>query len=472
MSDDSSEQIARHLRSLTATASPGSKLPSTRDLAARFGAGPVTVQRALAMVVADGLVETRPGRGTFVRARPTQRRGAEVAWQTAALGPRRDGASPVGSTLRQVSHDTIAMHSGYPDESLLPIREVSAALGRVARRSECYRRPPIAGIPELRRWFADELSATDSPGSAPAESWHSADVMVASGGQAALAAAFRALAAPGEPIVMESPTYWGAIGAARQAGLVIVPVPRSDGAPRADDLDAALTSSGARVFYAQPNHANPTGDRWDAGQRSAILDVITAHRAFLVEDDWAHDLGIDEPVRPLAVADRDGHVVYVRSLTKSMSPSMRVAGILARGPARVRIEQALAHSDLFVSPILQWAALEVVSRPAWRTHRKTLARALGDRRDALLAALREAGFDPRRPAGGLHLWVDLGVGRAGDAPPDADAVVGRALTKGLAISPGTEWFPAEPTGLFVRLTYSAVTPDRYDDAVRILSESL
>ncbi|OPX16598.1 PLP-dependent aminotransferase family protein, partial [Gordonia sp. i37] len=333
-------------------------------------------------------------------------------------------------------------------------------------------RPPIAGIPELRRWFAGELSHTDSSGSAPAESWHSADVMVASGGQAALAAAFRALAAPGEAIVMESPTYWGAIGAARQAGLVIVPVPRSDGAPRADDLDAALTSSGARVFYAQPNHANPTGDRWDAGQRSAILDVITAHRAFLVEDDWAHDLGIDEPVRPLAVADRDGHVVYVRSLTKSMSPSMRVAGILARGPARVRIEQALAHSDLFVSPILQWAALDVVSRPAWRTHRKTLARALGDRRDALLAALRGAGFDPRRPAGGLHLWVDLGVGRAGDALPDADTVVARALTKGLAISPGAEWFPAEPTGLFVRLTYSAVTPDRYDDAVRILSESL
>jgi DNA-binding transcriptional MocR family regulator len=470
MSDDSSDRIVRHLRSLAASATPGTRLPSTREIAAKFGAGPVTVQRALAILVADGVVDTRPGLGTFVRARPAAGRGADVAWQTAALGPRRSGASPVGSTLRQVPHDTIAMHSGYPDASLLPRREVAAALGRAARREESYRRPPVAGLPELRAWFAGEVSEAGSDGGS---AWHESEVMIASGGQAALAASFRALAAPGEPIVMESPTYWGAIGAARQAGLVIVPVPRVDGAPSAADLDAAFASSGARLFYAQPNFANPTGDQWDARQRAEILDVVAAHRAFVIDDDWAHDFGIDRTARPLAAADVDGHVVYIRSLTKSMSLTMRVAAVMARGPARLRIEQALAHSDLFVSPILQAAALDVVSRPAWRRHVKALSRGLGERRDALVGALRSAGFDVTPPGGGLHLWVRLdGMGDAGATVPDPDVVAARALAAGLAISSGGEWFPAEPNGSFVRLTYGATGVERYDEAVRILVESL
>lgn len=472
------------------SATPGTKLPSTRELASQFGAGPVTVQRAVTSLVADGVVETRPGRGTFVRARRSPSSGAEVAWQTAALGPMRSVTSPVGTALRQVPHDTIAMHSGYPDPSLLPMREVEAALTRAARREQSYRRPPVAGLPELRSWFADELCA------AGGSTWHESEVMIASGGQAALAAAFRGLAAPGEPIVMESPTYWGAIGAARQAGLVIVPVPRVDGAPRPADLDTVFATTGARLFYAQPNFANPTGDRWDDKQRNDILDTVVAHRAFVIEDDWAHDFGIDVEARPLAAAEHDGHVVYIRSLTKSVSLSMRVAAVAARGPARLRIEQSLAHSDLFVSPVLQAAALDVVTRPSWRSHRKALALGLGERRDALLQALRSAGFDAQRPAGGLHLWVGLdgsgengsgengsgengsGVNASGEngsgpsGPVDPEVVAARVLAAGLAISPGGEWFPAEPTGAYVRLTYAATDPGRYGEAVAILAAAL
>ena len=467
MFDDSSSRIAQHLRLLAESEQPGSRLPSTRALAKQFGAGPVTVQRALAALVADGIVETRSGEGTFVASRRSASR-RDIGWQTAALGPERSGIPATGSTLRMVPHDTIAMHGGYPDDELLPQEPVAAAVRRVSRRAEAFTRPPVAGVPELRRWFVSELAGVEGG----AGGWRDSDVVITSGGQAALAATMRAIAAPGEAIVMESPTYWGAIAAARQAGLVIVPVARTGGAPSAVDLDTAFATSGARVFYAQPNYANPTGEQWSAQQRAEVLDVVAAHRAFVVEDDWAHDFGIDTVPRTLVSADENGHVIYLRSLTKSMSSSIRVAAVMARGPVRQRIESALALSDLYVSPILQLAALDVVTRPAWRTSLQRLRRGLGVRRDALLDALRaEPSLTATTPPGGLHLWVRLPDVGAGDVPTDPDVVAARALARGLSVVAGREWFPAEPTGPYVRLSYAAAGPDRYTEAVEILAGS-
>ncbi|MFW0795379.1 PLP-dependent aminotransferase family protein [Gordonia sp. CPCC 205515] len=467
MSDDSSTRIARHLRSLAAAADAGTKLPSTRALAERFGAGPVTVQRALAQLVAEGVVETRSGAGTFVRKRQAAVAPVDVSWQTAALGPERPGMPTIGSSMRQIPHDSIAMHSGYPEAELMPLKEVRSGFARIARRDDAFTRPPTAGLPDLRRWFVDDLGA---------DGWRDTDAVITSGGQAALAATFRALTTPGDAIVMESPTYWGAIAAARQAGLVIVPVPRTDGAPSASDLDDALASSGARLAYAQPTFANPTGDVWSPTQRDAVLAVARDHRAFVVEDDWAHDFAMDGPApAPLISTDRDGHVIYIRSLTKSLSLSVRVAALIARGPARARIENALTVSDLYVAPVLQAVALDVVSRPAWRTHLTRLGRALQGRRDALVGALA-AGAPMIEvtsvPRGGLNLWASLPAYAADGNPTDPDVVAARALSAGLSIAPGSEWFPAEATGPFVRLNYAAAGPDRYDEAVGILLRSL
>jgi DNA-binding transcriptional MocR family regulator len=90
---------------------------------------------------------------------------------------------------------------------------------------------------------------------------------------------------------MESPTYWGAILAAQQAGVRIVPLPSGPAGPDPVELARAFEETGARVFYAQPNYANPTGTQWPAALHGQVLDVC-AHGAFLVEDDWAHDFGI------------------------------------------------------------------------------------------------------------------------------------------------------------------------------------
>jgi DNA-binding transcriptional MocR family regulator len=463
--DSSAERLREALAAEVVAGAPaGDRLPSTREIARRWRVSPVTVQRAIAQLVAEGRVETRPGSGNFVRqARPAA--PVDLGWQTTALGPGRGDTSAYGWTLRPTPEDGVNLHGSYPAEELLPARAVRSALARAARSAAAVERPPPAGIPELREWFARELAdATPAGIAAPTGT----DTVVVSGGQSALASVFRALAAPGDAVVMESPTYWGAIAAARHAGLRIVPLARSGNAVTPAALDEALASSRARLFSAQPHIANPSGETWTHAEGDALLDVVRAHGAFMVEDDWGHDLAFDGPTVPVATRDRDGHVVHIRSLTKSVSPALRVAGVTARGPARARIAADRTIDELYVSAVLQRAALDVLSAPGRAAHLRGTREALRARRDALAGHIRNLlpdGVLGPLPAGGLNLWLRFQVASARD-------LAELCARRGVGVSPGDEWFPAEPPAAFLRLNYSGPDAARFEEAVRAIAAAV
>jgi DNA-binding transcriptional MocR family regulator len=425
----------------------------------------VTVQRAVRLLVAEGLVETRPGAGNFIRhARPAAR--ADYGWQTTALGPARIDRAAIGSTLLPSPDGVISLRESYPSDDLLPVRAVRSALSRAAASRAAVDRPPPAGLPELRAWFARELARlTPHDGDAPT----GADVLVVPGGQSALSSTFRALAAPGEAVVMEAPTFWGAIAAARLAELRIVPVAREGDAVAPAVLDDALAGSRAKLFYAQPRFANPSGEAWSGAEAAATMEVLASHGAYLVEDDWAHDFALEGRFAPVASRDRDGRVIYIRSLTKSVSPALRVAAVVARGPARARIETDRTINDLYVSAVLQAAALEVVSAPGRAAHLRSAQTQLRARRDDLARLVTRhlpEGALTRVPAGGLNLWLRLPAGAA------ATEVAERCALAGLLVSPGDEWFPTEPTGPFLRLNYAGPDPARFEEAIRLLARQL
>jgi DNA-binding transcriptional MocR family regulator len=465
MSDDSSARIVAGLRAWITQAPPGARVPSNRALMAQYGASPVTVQKAMRTLGALGLVESRPGVGTFVRAARTAR-APGYGWQTAALGAPRARIPTLSSALRSGSPDTIDLHGGYPDRTLLPERLVRSALARAARGAAALARSDTTGLPELRAWFATELAEATRPGVTPPAA---RDVVVVPGSQSGLSSIFRALVGFGRPVLLESPTYWGAILAAAQAGVRAVPVPSGPDGPDPAELARAFDETGARVLYAQPNHANPTGAQWTGERAEQVLEVVRARGAFLVEDDWAHDLGIDGAVHPLAAQDDAGHVIYLRSLTKSVSPSVRVAAVVARGPARDRVLADRGAESMYVSDLLQAAALDVVTQRGWHTHLRGLGQQLRARRDLLVDSLAEHVPDARLdhvPRGGLHLWARLPDGT------DLDRLVRDCEADGVLIAPGSEWFPAEPAGPYVRLNYTGPAPERFPDGARVLGRAL
>jgi len=441
-------RITEEVRALAEAGAPGERLPSVRELMSRYGAGPATVQKALSKLVGEGLVEARPGRGSFVAPRVgVVRAGGDLGWQAVALGERTVSAEGLEELLAVPEAGGIPLTAGYLPEDLQPTALLAGAMARAARRPGSWGRIPVEGIEGLRSFLAREVGGP----------LRGRDVVVTSGGQAALSVAFRALAAPGSPVLMESPTYVGAIAAARAAGLRPVPVPTDEGGVRLDMLKEAFARSGARLFYCQPTYANPHGAVLAAARRGEVLAVAREAGAFLIEDDWARDFALDGQVSPpLAADDPDGRVVYVRSLTKSLAPGMRVAALCARGAAGERLRAARIVGDFFVSGPLQEAALEVLSSPGWRRHLGRLRRVLRERRDALVPLVRE--HLPQAelalvPAGGLHLWVRL--------PDDLDdvGVAARALEAGVVVSAGRRWFPAEPPGSFLRLSYIGAEPE-------------
>jgi DNA-binding transcriptional MocR family regulator len=148
--------------------------------------------------------------------------------------------------------------------------------------------------------------------------------------------------------------------------------------------------------------------------------------------------------------------VHLRGLSKPIAPSVRIAALAARGPAGARIRSGRVAEDLFVSGLLQEVALEVLAAPALDRHLRRVRATLLDRRDALLAALATALPDwrPERvPTGGFHLWVAL------PASADADALARRAEAAGVVVTPGAAWFPAEPTGPYLRVSFAGAVAD-------------
>jgi DNA-binding transcriptional MocR family regulator len=435
--------------------SPGGKLPSSRALIERYHVSPVTVSRALAHLAAEGLVTTRPGAGSF-RAQPRAeaRPPGDTSWQEVTLSadaspdavPRSVDASGVLVTLAVPPPGVIEFNGGYLHPSLQPEHAMAAALARAGRRPGAWGRPPIEGIPELRAWFARSIGGACT----------AADVLVTSGGQSALTTALRALAPPGAPVLVESPTYPGMLAIARAAGLRPVPVPMDSDGTRPDLLEAAFRATGARVVVCQPLFQNPTGAVLSAARRPEVLRIARAAGAFVIEDDFARRLihaGAGPVPAPLAADDPDGVVVHVSSLTKATSPSLRVGVLAARGPVMERLRAIHVVDSFFVPRPLQEAALELVGAPAWSRHLRAVSEELRTRRNAMTAALATTLPElalPHIPSGGYHLWLRL------PDSTDEQAVISAALRAGVAVVAGRPYFSAEPPAAHLRMSFASV----------------
>ncbi|WP_432571889.1 aminotransferase-like domain-containing protein [Kineococcus sp. SYSU DK005] len=446
-------RVTASLRERAGALPAGARMPSSRTLVTELGVGPVTVQRAVDRLVADGTVVTRPGAGTFV-ARPTATATADTGWQQVALGASPVQAGGVVAALSAPSEDALDMARGYLDLSLQPASRLAAAGARAARRPQAWSVPPPAGIAELRTWFAGQLGADRE------------DVLITPGGQGALSTVLRSLVPAGSPVLVAVPGYPGVISLLRSAGLVPVPVPADADGVRPDLLERAFATTGARVLYVQPTYANPDGSVLAADRRRPVLQAAAAAGAFVVEDDYARWLGHGPTPPPsLLRDDADGRVITVNSLTKAAAPSLRVGCVVARGPVARRVAALRVVDDLFVARPLQETALELVTGAGWGAHLRALSAALADRVDALCTALArelpECSWT--RPRGGFSTWVRLPRG------VDDAELARRALDRGVAVGAGRHHVVAEQDAAHLRLCVAGLAAPQVGEAVRRLA---
>ncbi|MCM2334389.1 MAG: PLP-dependent aminotransferase family protein [Anaeromyxobacteraceae bacterium] len=457
-------------RDVTAGRLPaGARLPSTRALAAALGVSRLTVEAAFAELRADGLVVGQPGSGTYVERLPPMpppARGPEAAWPgwqrrlpralTGAEGPGTPPA-PAGA---------IRLDLGIGDPGLFPVEEFRAELQRTLRRggAEALGYGDPAGHPPLRRAIAQVLTAQGIPARPEC-------LLVTAGSQRAIGLVTTLLARPGDAVVVERPTYPGALELFRARGLRVVGAPTDDLGLRVDALEPLLSRHRPRLLYVIPNFQNPTGACLPASRRRALLALAARHGVPIVEDDFVGDLRYEGRAQPaLKALDPAGHVVYLSTFSKMLMPGLRVGFVLADGPVVARLAHLHRLEELAGCLPIQRALAGFVDIGRYRAHLRRACRTYRGRRDAMVAAAaRHLGGEVAwlAPQGGLFLWLRL--------PPgcDAAALLPRAAASGVVFAPGEAFFPAPAEGRrFARLCFAGHEPDVLEEALRRLGSAL
>ncbi|MFN8510408.1 MAG: PLP-dependent aminotransferase family protein [Deinococcaceae bacterium] len=437
---------------------PETKLPTVRALMDRFSTGPHTVQKVLQILAEQGRIVIKSGSGSYTAGQAVTSFSSSTAWQEAVLSTRYHPGDHLRELLTYAPEDCIPLQSGYAAFELQATAELQTSLKAVSRKPHLWGRTPTEGLEDLRAWFAQDIGPH----------FRATDVQIVSGGQAALAIVFSALTEPGQDVLVESPTYMGALAAIRSANLNPIPVPTDRHGIVPELLETTLRRGKANVLYIQPLHANPTGSTLAHTRRREVLELAERYNLFIVEDDYLRGLTFAGTAPKPLITENESHVIYLRSLTKSTAPSMRVAAIVARGVAKTRIHSMGVVEGLFVPRLLQETALHLLSSPQWPKHLKRCCHALELHRDLALEEIkRYAAFQPYlQPTGGFHMWVQLPEGIS------SEAFARTAERHRVMVSRGDMYFPAEPTGSFFRLSFGSVDSQTLRDGIYRLGQAL
>lgn len=377
---------------------PGARLPAQRDLAWRLGIGLGSVTKAYGALQRRGLARAAHGRGVFV---------AEAPGAPDPLVDLAANAPPACLSRRLVAGTLVALAKRLDPERL-------AAYG------------PVAGRVDDRRLMAGWLAGLGYPADPDR-------LLLTNGAQQALTVAFRVCAPPGGAILTEALGYPGAIAFAREAGYRLVPVACDGEGLRPDALEAALARAargGARtVLYVTPTLHNPTTATMSAGRRAEVVRLARRHDALVIEDD-VYALSADDPPTPLACLAPE-RVFHVSSLSKVLSPGLRI-GALAAPPGLVaRAERVLAASATMVSP-LSCAVLAHWLETGEAARIRDAIRAEAARRVAIAAGVfARAGLaDAVRlpPTDGFHAFAPL-------ASEEAERIAEAAAAAGVRVTP-------------------------------------
>ncbi len=411
------------------------RLPSERGLAAVLGVSRTTTTAAYDLLRGEGFLESRRGSGS------------RVALPTGGAADRELRVRPHGER-RADSIDLSIAAMPAPGAMMDAVdgaaRDLAGHLGGTGY-------DPL-GVPSLRRAVAARFAEQGVPTTED-------QILVTAGAQLALALLLDVLLAPGDPAMVEVPSYPNAIGAFRGAGARFVPAVMTD-AGWDPGLVAAFREQVPRVAYLQPDFHNPTGFLMPDGEREAVVRAAARAGTHIVVDETFARLDLEpwRPLpRPMAAYDRDGAVITVGSMSKAFWGGLRLGWIRCAPPLARRVAQARAAVDL-ATPVLEQLIAERLLRssgPILDERRRLLA----ERRDALAAALREdlPAWRFRMPRGGLCLWAEL-------EGPEAEALAEEAEREGVHVVPGPTFSLDGTLDRHLRLPFT-LPPERLREAV-------
>jgi 2-aminoadipate transaminase len=357
----------------------------------------------------------------------------------------------------------ISFAGGLPAAMTFPVPAVRRACERVLHDSswEALQYARSEGYGPLREWIAADVRRHGIEAS-PSQ------VLVTTGSQQGLDLLGKVLVDPGSTVLVESPTYLGALQAFAAMEPRFGAVDADAEGPDPQALRCAVQRD-ARLFYLQPNFQNPTGRTIGEARRRALVAVAADTGLPLVEDNPYGELWFDEaPPASLASRYPEG-TVYLGSFSKELAPGLRVGYMVAPSSLIPKLLQAKQAADLHTPGLNQRLVHEMVRDGFLAEHLPKVRTLYRQRRDAMLRALERSmprGIRWNRPAGGMFLWLRLPSG------VDAGELLDDAVRRGVAFVPGAPFFAGEARLNFMRLSFATATPEQIDAGVAALAEVL
>jgi len=386
-----------------------------------------------------------------------------------------------GSAIRQMGalvgrhDDMVSFAPGYPAEDAFPWRAFAeiAADALASRDGTVLQYGPTRGFKPLREALVGVMSERGIV-------TNDDRLVVTTGSQQGLDLAARVLLDPGDVVLVELPTYTGAITAFRNVGASLVGVEQREDGIDLDALDetcARVRASGTRVklLYLVPNFQNPTGILLSAAKRLRLLAWADRRDVLILEDDPYRDLFFSDPAnvpdtRSLAADDElEGRVIYLSSFSKTLAPGLRVAWMSAPAALAAKFELAKQSADLCSGALDQRIVFEACRRGVLASQLPALRAHYQHKRDVMMRALTAcSGADVswQTPRGGFFLWVRL-------APPvQSETLLPMAMRHGVIYVAGPAFFVSGGGQEYVRLSFSAPAPDRIELGVRRLAAAV
>jgi GntR family transcriptional regulator/MocR family aminotransferase len=470
-------QIETFLRQgiLAGGLAPDMRLPATRQLSRDLGVNRITVETAYAELEADGLIFSRVGSGTYVLPpcslppRPPESPSAPWPLWQQAVQARSEIAKtmlPEAVPAPALPPNLITFASGTGDSHLFPTEDFRKVMQAVMRRDGTaaleYGDP--RGYAPLRGTIAQVLASQGLQARPD-------NILITAGSQPALGLVAQLLLRPGDVILVESPTYSGALDLFHALRFKVVGIPTDERGMRVEALEGLLARHQPGLIYTIPNFHNPTGTCLSSQRRRQLIAVADRFNVPILEDDFVGDLRYEGRAQPaLKALDPGGRVIYVSTFSKMLMPGLRVGFLAAEGPVYDSLASFKRANDLATSNLIQRALEAYVTVGRYQAHLRRSCQIYRKRRDAMLLAIHRhlpaaVRVDP--PQGGLFVWLRL------PEPLSAEQLLPLAAEEGVTFAAGCRFFPDGIGGAgCMRLNFVVQPAEAIEEGVKRLGKAI
>ncbi len=350
----------------------------------------------------------------------------------------------------------ISFAGGLPSPATFPIEAIHAATEKLFADNPqaALQYGPTEGYLPLREWIAAQHQVSPTR------------VMLTTGSQQALDLLGKVFIDEGSPVLVETPTYLGALQAFALFQPRFLSVPSDESGAQADALTPEFAGD-ARFIYVLPNFQNPTGRTMPLARRQELVARASALGLPIVEDNPYGDLSYTGETHPTLLSMNPDGVIYLGSFSKILAPGLRLGYIIAPEPILAKLVQAKQAADLHTPSFTQRVAFETVRTGLLDTHIPFIRKLYGDQCAAMMSALETAmpaGVTWTRPTGGMFTWVRL------PSHLDATPLLQQTVARNVAFVPGAPFYANAPEANTLRLSFVTVPAPRIQEGIAILGE--